>query len=196
VLQNFEKLIQGLLVKSCGSVDGWFSQDEQDCLRKSLLKHYQQDEFHLAGIGKHAYFQKEKEIRNDQVYWLSKAEANACELRFFQLVDEFVAYLNRTCFAGIRSYEFHYALYEQGSFYKKHVDQFMNDDRRQFSFVTYLTEFWEPGDGGELILYLKKERVTVQPIPGRALFFRSEIPHEVLPANKKRLSITGWLKSG
>ena len=98
--------------------------------------------------------------------------------------------------AGLQSFEFHHAVYQQGSFYKKHVDQFVNDDSRQFSVVLYLTETWSEGDGGELLLYTNNNTATkVQPLPGRLVFFKSTIPHEVLTSNITRLSVTGWLKN-
>jgi SM-20-related protein len=46
--------------------------------------------------------------------------------------------MNETCYAGITGYEFHYAFYEEGSFYKRHVDQFQNNQGREFSMITYL----------------------------------------------------------
>ena len=191
----YEKLIQGLLDKGFGSVDNWFSIEQITCLRKSLLKRYENDSFHDAGIGNKEQLQTVTTIRSDQIYWFEKAHLNECEQPFFAAIDGFIDYLNRTCFAGIRSYEFHYAVYEKGTFYKKHIDQFKNDDRRQFSVVLYLPESWKKGDGGELILYVKDEKIIIEPLPGRILFFSSDIPHEVTISNIQRLSITGWLKS-
>lgn len=194
--QTYETLIQGLLDKGFGSVDNWFSEDELIGLRKSLLAQYDKDNFHVAGIGNKHHLQKEKTIRNDQVYWLNKASVNVSEVAFFQKINEFVDYLNRTCFAGIQEHEFHYAVYEEGSFYKRHVDRFKNDTRRQFSFVSYLTEDWQDGDGGELVIYNHDEsKIIVQPTPGRVVFFTSDLPHEVLVSKTQRLSLTGWMKT-
>lgn len=194
--QTYETLIQGLLEKGFGSVDNWFSEEELIGLRKSLLAQYDKDNFHVAGIGNKHLLQKEKTIRNDQVYWLNKASVNEWEISFFQKIDEFVDYLNRTCFAGIREYEFHYAVYEEGSFYKRHVDRFKNDTRRQFSFVSYLTEDWQDGDGGELLIYNPDDsKIVVQPTPGKVVFFTSDLPHEVLVSKTQRLSLTGWMKT-
>jgi SM-20-related protein len=54
------------------------------------------------------------------------------ESDYFNLLDIFVGFLNRTCYVGMAGDEFHCALYEQGSFYKKHRDQFKNDQGRAF----------------------------------------------------------------
>jgi Rps23 Pro-64 3,4-dihydroxylase Tpa1-like proline 4-hydroxylase len=51
--------------------------------------------------------------------------------------------LNATCYTGITDYEFHYTLYEKGSFYKKHFDQFRNNDSRQYSMIMYLNTNWQ-----------------------------------------------------
>ncbi len=193
--ETFENLIQGLLEKGFGSVDNWYNAEELDCLRKSLMTHYRQDDFHAAGIGKLENFRKVGKVRSDQVYWLDRAEADDCERQFFEKMDAFILYLNRTCFAGIRDAEFHFAVYEPGSFYKKHVDKFQNDGRRLFSFVSYLTEKWEAGDGGELVLYPVEEGMKIEPLPGRVIFFRSDLLHEVLVSNVQRLSLTGWMKT-
>ena len=113
---------------------------------------------------------------------------------FFSRVQSFIDHLNRTCYAGIRESEFHYAVYEPGAFFKRHKDQFLNDDRRRFSFVLYLTDNWTVGDGGELVLY-QEQNTQIQPKAGTVIFFDSTIEHEVMPSKTLRLSLTGWLKT-
>ena len=195
MFNTYEKLIQGFLDKGFESVDDWLTSEELACLRKSLLAHYENHRFHTAGVGNKEALQVVERIRNDHIFWLDSSLANECEKRFLEKIDEFVQHLNRTCYAGIRAHEFQYALYEAGSFYKKHVDRFINDDKRRFSIVFYLSECWNEGDGGELLIYGDKSVTKIEPVPGRVVFFNSEIPHEVLPTNKVRLSLTGWLKS-
>lgn len=192
--QKYETLIQALLEKGFGSVDNWFSVAEINGLRKELLRRYEEDKFHLAGIGNKFNLKKKKAIRNDKIHWLTKDTSNCFEKRFFEVINDFSNYLNRTCFAGIQSAEFHYAVYEYGSFYKRHSDQFNNDDRRRFSFVLYLNEEWKKEDGGELVIYTK-ETTSISPFSARIVFFSSELEHEVKPSYAKRLSLTGWLKT-
>lgn len=192
--QKYEHLIQLLLEKRFGSVDNWFSSDELHGLRQSLIRRYQDDAFRLAAIGNQHVETVEKSIRSDQIKWLNKHELVPEELVFFERMEGFIAYLNRTCFAGIQSHEFHYAVYEGGTFYKRHSDQFNNDDRRRFSMVLYLNENWQPENGGQLVLYLEPS-VTIEPTFGKLLFFESDIEHEVLLAHEQRLSLTGWLRT-
>lgn len=190
----YEKLIQELLNKGFGYVDNWFSTIEIKGLRDELLHRFENNAFKPAAIGNKFNELKEKTIRNDKIYWLDKEQVNPVEKRFFFLIDEFTAYLNRTCFAGVSNYEFHYAVYESGSFYKRHCDQFNNDDSRRFSFVLYLNEERKPEDGGELVIY-GNETTTIIPQFGRVVFFSSELEHEVKMNYKERLSLTGWLKT-
>ena len=85
-------------------------------------------------------------------------------------MDKFVSHLNSTCYTGISSYEFHYTLYEAGSFYKKHIDQFRNNDSRQFSMIIYLNKNWEEDDGGELCIHHKGHLKTFLPKTGKLFF--------------------------
>lgn len=192
--QIYEQMIQSLLEKGFGSVAGWFSGDEVSQLRQALLNRYEDDAFRLAGIGNKFQEQTVKSIRNDQIHWLYKKDLVEDEKIFFEKLEGFVAYLNRTCFAGIQDYEFHYAVYEPGSFYQRHVDKFNNDDRRKFSMVFYLNEAWTEGDGGELMIYGDHEE-KIQPLPGKVVFFDSSLEHEVLVSNHQRMSLTGWMKT-
>ncbi|HTN18129.1 MAG TPA: 2OG-Fe(II) oxygenase [Chitinophagaceae bacterium] len=137
-----------------------------------------------------------KSVRTDVIYWLDRAHNDTVENDFFDLMDAFVLHLNSTCYTGITGYEFHYALYEKGSFYKKHLDQFRNNESRQYSMIMYLNEDWMQGDGGELCIYPAGKQIqNISPENGKSVFFKSsELEHEVLLTNKPRLSITGWLK--
>ena len=95
----------------------------------------------------------------------------------------------------INDFELHYSYYSKGSFFKRHVDQFKNNNSRKFSMIIYLNPFWEKEDSGELKLYLKDD-LSISPTMNKCVLFRSEmIEHEVLPSNaESRLSITIWLK--
>ena len=106
-----------------------------------------------------------------------------------------MSYLNRSCYTGITGYEFHFALFDKGSFYRKHLDQFQDNSSRQFSMITYLNENWQPEDGGELCIYDDDMAQKIAPTNRKTVFFKSnELVHEVLESHKLRLSVTGWLR--
>src|SRR5690606_22858277 len=102
--------------------------------------------------------------------------------------------LKEALFLSLKDYEVHMTIYPEGAFYKRHLDQFNRDDHRRLSAICYLNESWEESDGGQLRLYLPEGARDILPVAGRLVCFRSDqIEHEVLPANRPRLSLTGWL---
>lgn len=148
-----------------------------------------------AGTGNDTLIVHNKLVRSDQIYWLDREHNNLHENAFFDLMDRFVLHLNNTCYTGITGYEFHYTLYEEGSFYKKHLDQFQNNGSRQYSMIMYLNAGWTSPDGGELCIHHADHQQNISPLNGKSVFFKSsELVHEVLITNKPRMSITGWLK--
>lgn len=197
----YEKIISDLLEQQYSIVEDFFSLDEVEELRNSLLTKYEEDNFKKAAIGNRTNEVIAKSIRGDFILWLNEAEAAQAEKAFFSKINEFVDYLNKTCFLGILHKEFHYALYPEGTFYKRHLDTFQNDDRRKLSMVCYLNDQdWQPEYGGELVIYTEENGVeipkTIYPFPGRMVIFESQVlEHEVKPVKTERLSITGWLKT-
>jgi SM-20-related protein len=194
---KYEKIIDDLLIKQFCIVDDFFSETETTSLRDSLLSKSQEDEFKKAAIGNQFNEQIVKSIRGDFISWIDENNANEAERLFFRKVDDFIQYMNRTCFLGIQDKEFHYALYPEGTFYKKHLDTFQNDSRRKLSIVCYLNqEDWKEEFGGELVIYKENREIPILPMKGRVVIFESQVlEHEVKPVKKERLSITGWLKT-
>lgn len=191
----FEELISSFIENKVGISKDFLSEELAGNLKNNLLRLYEDEELKSAGIGHLGSFTKNKEIRNDVIYWLDKKNNNPHEMEFFALIEDFIAYLNKECFTGIKSYEFHYALYKPGAFYKKHFDQFQDTNNRQFSMITYLNLDWEESDGGELKIYDEDKSQIISPTNRKTVFFKSnELEHEVLVTNKLRLSITGWLR--
>lgn len=192
----FEALVQSYLDNSVGLAENFLSESLMAHLRNNLLVLDAENKLREAGIGKDAKFVRNTEIRNDKIYWLDRKHNNEHENAFLDLIDEFVHFLNSTCYTSIIGYEFHYALYDEGSFYKRHLDQFKTNQGRAFSVITYLNNDWQQGNGGELCVYHPTHTQTIPPIAGQCVFFKSsELEHEVLLSHTKRLSVTGWLKT-
>ena len=134
-------------------------------------------------------------MRSDKIYWMDKKHPNIFEQEFLEQVENFIDHLNSTCYTGINGYEFHYAVYEEGSFYRRHKDQFKNNNDRKYSLINYLNENWLEEDGGQLLVYQNEAVRKILPQSQTAVFFKSdEIEHEVVKASRSRMSITGWLK--
>src|SRR5690554_3372384 len=197
----YESIIDDLLQKKYSIVDSFFSSEEVDLLRLSLVAKYDADRFKKSAIGNYTSEEIDKSIRGDFILWMDEANANEAEELFFGKINDMVSYLNRTCFLGIFHKEFHYAVYPKGTFYKRHLDTFQNDDRRKLSLVCYLNDSnWKSENGGELVIYpndVTAEPIVIQPLPGRVVIFESQIlEHEVKRVlATERYSITGWLKT-
>ncbi|MCZ4324283.1 2OG-Fe(II) oxygenase [Pseudomonas anguilliseptica] len=148
-----------------------------------------------AGVGRGAQQQIREGVRGDHIQWLEAGQAEACD-QYLQAFDELRVALNQGLYLGLEDFEGHFALYPPGAFYQKHVDRFRDDDRRAVSAVFYLNEDWQAEQGGALRLYLPNgEMRDVLPQAGSLLVFLSaDMPHEVLPANRDRLSLTGWFR--
>lgn len=194
----FETIINDLLLQQYSIVNDFFSSEEVAILRHSLLAKYDADRFKKSAIGNKTNEEIDKSIRGDFILWMDEASANEAEKVFFGKINELVNYLNKTCFLGILHKEFHYAVYPAGTFYKRHLDTFQNDDRRKLSIVCYLNEDnWLRENGGELTIYTENEDLDILPLPGKLVIFESQIlEHEVkIVKASERLSITGWLKT-
>jgi len=197
----YERLIDDIARQKYSIVDGFFPEAEVQALRQSLLDKYEADRFKKSAIGNQANEKVLDAVRGDFILWLDEENATGAESMFFDRLKDLTQYLNRTCYMGIARQEFHYALYPEGTFYKRHLDTFQNDKSRKLSVVCYLNnEDWQPEYGGELTIYTHEKGaelpVDIYPLAGRMVIFESQVlEHEVKPVKHPRLSITGWLKT-
>ncbi len=198
----YEEIIEGIQQKHYAVVENFLSPELVENLRSLLQQKYEEDELRKSAIGNRTNELVVEEIRGDFIQWIDESKANDIELQFFEAIKKLIDYLNRTCFMGILHKEFHYAVYPKGTFYKRHLDTFQNDDRRILSMVFYLNDKdWETTNGGELAIYeptqTGEKTTLLYPLPGRLVIFESQVlEHEVLPIKaSERLSITGWLKT-
>jgi len=191
----FDALIESFLETKVGMSEHFLPAAVTADLKANLLNLYTENKLRSAGTGNGAVAVQDKSMRGDLIFWLDRNNNNAAENEFFDILDRFINHLNSTCYTGITGYEFHYTLYEPGTFYKKHVDRFRNNPARQFSIIFYLNENWQQEDGGQLCIYHDEEVQQIFPENGKSVFFKSDqLEHEVCPAKKPRMSITGWLK--
>jgi SM-20-related protein len=66
--------------------------------------------------------------RRDKILWLN--EDAAIQSEYLVFMSGLQAYLNRTLFLGLNYYESHFAIYEEGDFYEKHLDAFKKFNHR------------------------------------------------------------------
>jgi Rps23 Pro-64 3,4-dihydroxylase Tpa1-like proline 4-hydroxylase len=192
---SFETLIASYIENKVGIAQHFLSDQLANSLKQNLLSLQQQSLLLSAGTGNTNQISYDTAVRSDSIYWLDKKNNNPFENQFFIQIEAFIKYLNESCYTGITGYEFHYALYQKGDFYLKHLDQFKNNPSRKYSMITYLNANWHESDGGELLIHQLDANQKIAPTQGKTVFFKSdELVHEVLITQNTRMSITGWLK--
>lgn len=192
---HFTALIDDLAERGWSLQRGFISNDVTSELAAECRSREAQGALIPAGIGRGDALAVLEGIRGDHILWLEPGQSPACD-HYLALMDELRLTLNQTLFLGLEEFECHFAFYPPGAFYKTHLDRFRDDDRRMVSAVLYLNDVWQLGDGGELRLHLPGQApVDVEPLAGTlVLFLSGEMPHEVLPTRRDRLSLTGWFK--
>ena len=151
-------------------------------------------QFKKAGIGKLQEKQINEAIRGDYIQWVDRTTALPPLHAYLNKLHELITFVNQNLFLSLKDYEVHMTIYPTGSYYKRHLDQFKKDDHRKLSVICYLNENWKEEDGGQLRIYSSDKAIDVLPQAGRLVCFRSDqLEHEVLPATRPRLSLTGWI---
>ena len=150
-------------------------------------------DFLPARIGAGRELRRRADIRGDSICWLEEPLFPA-EQELLALMEEMRRDLNRMLFLDLEDVEQHYACYPAGAGYARHVDQPRGRGGRRLSSVVYLNEHWRETDGGLLRCAADGGGFrAIEPKGGRLVLFLTEgREHEVLPAARERLSITGW----
>jgi SM-20-related protein len=190
----FDALADGLAENSFAVVDHFLSQQEVDAILE--LSHFKDHSAHFkkAGIGKQHDLQINEAVRGDYILWLDTHSAPEPARVYLNRLREFMQYLNQNLFLSLKDVEVHMTVYPIGTYYKRHLDQFKKDDKRKLSVICYLNTDWEESYGGQLRIYTEEKSLDVVPLAGRLVCFRSDVlEHEVLPATRERLSLTGWM---
>ncbi|NWK76869.1 2OG-Fe(II) oxygenase [Aquitalea sp. LB_tupeE] len=175
-----------------------FSLEAIKQLQQCCLEQWQAGRFHEAAVGRGDQQGRRSEIRSDSVLWL-EPDAPADAIRYyFSTLDHVRQAVNQAFYMGLEDLESHFAVYPPGSFYKKHLDRFRDDDARALTAVLYLNEDWPDDAGGQIRLYLDdacSQSLDIAPTAGTLVLFLSDrFWHEVLPATQQRLSVTGWFR--
>ena len=156
--------------------------------------------FRRARVGRGDGLVIREDIRSDHVMWLRTGESTAAQERYLASLEELRFAINGRFFLGLFDFEGHFAVYPEGAFYKPHLDRHRNTGDRIVTAIVYLNENWQPRDGGELKLWTTpgdKDGAyqIIEPRLGTLVtFFAADHWHEVLPALKTRMSITGWFR--
>ncbi|HIP20246.1 MAG TPA: 2OG-Fe(II) oxygenase [Sulfurimonas sp.] len=189
----YEKVLVGLIENGYIVLKEALSKEMQNSLYKIAVN---TNMYKQAGISSSNEKHIDNSKRRDKILWLDKDGSSVDE--YLDFCEGLSGYLNRELYLGLNSYEAHFACYEEGDFYEKHLDSFSKNNTRIVTTVFYLNPEYKDSDGGNLVMYDKKANklLSVAPKGGTLVVFLSDkFPHEVLPTYKKRYSIAGWFRS-
>ena len=185
-------------VQGYAIVPDFISTSEMTALVGDLRALQQSGEMRGAGVGKDA--EVTNHVRGDFIHWIEGSGTSPAQQTYLQRLEKLRLAFNQTLYLGLFEFEGHFASYPPGAFYRKHLDQFQHDSQRALTCILYLNDAWQEGDGGQLRMYLDAEDDSVYrdiPPQGGTLvtFLSARYWHEVLPARRERLSITGWFRT-
>lgn len=182
------------------SMPGCLGTTESMRLRTECENACDRGEFKRAGVGRGLDLHVREDIRGDHVMWLQSDAASVEQIIYLAKLELFRLALNQRFFLGLFEYEGHFAIYPEGAFYKAHLDRHAGTNDRIVTTILYLNPNWQPGDGGELKLWTTSDGkagafILIEPRMGTMVcFMAGDFWHEVLPAKKTRMSITGWFR--
>ena len=194
-MTDFLQIVDDLAIHGWSLTPDFLPPDTVARLAREIRQHFAQGDMHQAGVSLER--QVNTHIRSDLILWLDEGKLTPTQRIYFDALEQLRQEVNAGLQLGIFEFEGHAALYPAGSFYQRHLDRFQNNNQRSLSCILYLNRNWQESDGGLLRLYLDEtEHMDIVPKDGVFVTFLSNrFWHEVLPANRERLSITGWFKT-
>lgn len=197
VIEPYETVVNALAKQGWGIFPAFLERGEVRELARECRALWDAGGFRQAGVGRGEVFLINAGIRTDRVMWLDSLLATPAQRRWNERLESLRLALNRELYLGLFEFEGHFAVYPPGSFYKRHLDQFKGIGLRTITTILYLNEGWNEEDGGQLRLYMEPDGespyIDVLPEAGTVVSFLSgSFIHEVLPAKRERMSLTGW----
>lgn len=197
-LQSLPAILDGLAEQGRHIEMNFLSDDLVAALRVECLARHAEGGFHAAGVGA-GQAKVVSEVRGDHIHWLEEADPNPAVRAYLEVMAALREAVNQSFFLGLIELEAHFAAYPPGAGYRRHLDRFRDDDRRTLTTIVYLNDAWTAADGGQLRFWPDPsglgEAVDVLPAGGTLVTFLSDrLWHEVLPAQRQRLALTGWFK--
>lgn len=190
----FEQIVDDLAEKGFSVTDSFLDNNEINAILsvdefKNRMLHFKK-----AGIGNSASLKINESVRGDYISWIDTKKAHLSISVYVNRLNALQVYLNKTLFLSLKDIELHLTSYPVGSYYRRHVDQFKQQDHRKISVILYLNRDWRSEQGGQLRVYSQSNEIDIFPVAGKLVCMRSDlIEHEVLPASRERLSVTGWM---
>lgn len=190
-----ERICAGLSDDGFAVERGFVEDTDVAILADDARCHDVEGDFAPAAVGHGASRFQRSGVRGDRIRWIDAQAATSPQAKMLAAFDSLRRTLNASLFTGLRDFECHYAIYPTGAAYERHLDCFRDDDARAVSCVLYLNTGWTADDGGSLRIYTDRGPRDVPPVGGTLVCFLSDrFEHEVLPARRERVALTGWFK--
>jgi SM-20-related protein len=194
---NENEWVEALTQHGWHLMDNFVNREFQTKLISEMGEMASTGAFQPAGIGRGLEKRIDPRIRGDRIAWLESTPHFPAHHDFLQRLEQLRHAINQRLFLGLFESETHGTIYDPGSCYEKHMDNFRGQSLRTLTAILYLNIEWKVAHGGELRLYFEDDSDTnyidIPPIGGRLVTFFSDLfPHEVLTTRNERLSITTW----
>ena len=200
--QHIRKIIENIQQQGYAIVDDFMETAATQALADQAKALKSSGVMHKATTG---LSKTQSELRGDFIHWIEASSASPTEQVYLDTMAKLQQALNQAFFLGLFELESHFAIYPAGAGYHKHLDQFVGKEERKISCILYLNDDWQDTDGGQLRIYLGKQDLDKQnqaqffdvlPTGGKlVVFVSSDFIHEVLPAKRERIAITGWFRT-
>jgi SM-20-related protein len=196
-----DEIVAGLHAQGLAVVRDFLSPAAIAALRTEALRRDAAGELAPAGVGPATGRIVRGDIRGDRIGWLDDERPAPAEAPLLRALAALRDAVNRELWLNLRRFEGHYALYPPGAFYVRHRDRFCVSPEisgeRVLSCVVYLNEGWTRDDGGVLRIHFDDGTARdVLPTGGTLVaFLAADFEHEVLPATRPRLAVTGWFRT-
>jgi SM-20-related protein len=191
------RIVESIAATGCYAGPSVIDSELVVALRKRLILLHSRQRLLAAQVGRARTLSTTTELRGDSIAWLDQDALDPAETRAMALINSLRAALNKALYIGAADTECHYARYPVGASYKIHLDRFGDHDLRVVSLVFYLNAHWREHEGGELLIHHPGSHTIERVLPRSGTmvaFLSAQFPHEVLPATRPRLALSGWMR--
>ncbi|MEJ2622853.1 MAG: 2OG-Fe(II) oxygenase family protein [Candidatus Thiodiazotropha sp.] len=194
---RFDQVAEDLSIQGWSVVDGLISPIVISELATEITRLWQKGRFRRISTGYGNPFRYNPEMRGDQAMWLDSSHCLGAQRLYMNAMEELRQSLNRKLNLGLSSFDSHMAVYQPGSFNRKHLDQSHRIGRHCITSILYLNNSWSESDGGQLRIFTdagnEKHFEEILPFEGRLVTFLSaRYLYEIAPSKRHRMSMTGW----
>src|SRR5687768_1716249 len=97
---KFDELIDSFMGNKIGLCNQFLSAELSQQLQQNLLELDRDNRMFAAGIGNNLIKDSTQKKRSDKIFWLDRKNDNEHEHAFLDHIENFIEYLNRTCYTG------------------------------------------------------------------------------------------------